>query len=83
MEYRVKAVRELKEWSLTDTATASGLDRTTIHRIEQCSVRGRRSTIIALARGLGISSRRLWDLHMADLAERTLIEHDVREATVV
>ena len=79
MEQRVKAVRELKQWSLTDTAVASGLDRTTIHRIEQCTVRGRRSTVIALARGLGISSRRLWDLHVADLAERTLTEHDARE----
>jgi len=76
VEQRVKAVRELKRWSLTDAATAAELDRTTIHRIEKGAVRGRRSTIIALARGLGVSSRRLWDLHVADLAERTLREHD-------
>jgi transcriptional regulator with XRE-family HTH domain len=79
MRHRVRAVREQRRWSLTDASTASELDRTTIHRIERCVVRGRRATIIALAHGYGVSSRYLWQLHQADLADKVLADHDARE----
>lgn len=82
-QQRVKAVRERLRWSLTDASTASDphLDRTTIHRIEQCIVRARRSTIIALAHGYRISSRYLWELHQADWADKILAEHDAEKAS--
>lgn len=76
---RVEAERRRKELSLTDVSVLSGLDRTTIHRVEHLIVRPRRSTIVKLARGLNISSRRLWDLAQADWADKLLAEHDARE----
>jgi transcriptional regulator with XRE-family HTH domain len=76
---RVEALRRAKQLSLTDAAVLSGLDRTTIHRIEKGRTKPRRSTVVALARGLGVSSRRLWDLAEADWADRVLAEHDARE----
>jgi transcriptional regulator with XRE-family HTH domain len=74
---RVKAVREQRGWSLTDAATAAGLDRITVHRVEHCIVRARRSTIVTLARAYGISSRKLWEYHVADQADRTLLAHEM------
>jgi len=76
---RVEAERIRRKLSLTDASVLSGLDRTTIHRVERLIVRPRRATIVKLAKGLGISSRRLWDLAQADWADRLLAEHDAKE----
>lgn len=79
---RVEAVRKQKKLSLTDVSVLSGLDRSTIHRAERLTVKPRRRTIVALARGLDISSRRLWELSEADWADRVLAEHEAAKEAV-
>ncbi|CAN5743211.1 hypothetical protein BH18ACT15_BH18ACT15_11850 [soil metagenome] len=76
---RLEALRRQKGYSLTDAAVASELDRTTVFRVEKLIVKPRRSTIIQLAHGLKVSSKRLWDLAQADWADKVLAEHDGRE----
>jgi transcriptional regulator with XRE-family HTH domain len=84
-ENRVQQERKRRRWTLTDAELAceiarARVDRKTIWRIEHALVKPRRSTIIRLAKGYGMSSRRLWELAEADWADKVLTEHDAREA---
>ncbi len=59
MKTNLKAIREKKGLSLRGLAQRSGVDWTTIHRIEQERADPRLSTLATLAKALGIRVRDL------------------------
>ena len=77
---RLKALRIKLDRSVGEVSFVSGLDKSTISRIERCLVKPRRNTVVQLAKGLRANPRRVWELWEADWADKVLAEHDAKEA---